>query len=119
MPVPGANLEWSYRLHNRVNEKLEKQRIEKTLGMECFRGLQGLEALSTAECRDSLFSKPSLEVLKKRAIVLSSNPWTERDVLIVCLVLYLHAQGPREPNAEAYFGKSNTNVNVTSEVLQT
>lgn len=69
MPVPGANLEWSYRMHNKVNDKLEKQRIEKTLAMECFPNKDLAAVLQTSECRDNLFSRPSLEVLRKRAVI--------------------------------------------------
>lgn len=123
MPPPGANLEWTYRLHNKVNEKLEKQRLEKTLSMDCFRTANNgslLQSLQSSECREMLFSRPSFEVLRKRAIVLSSNPWSERDILFMALVLYLHAQGPRDNTVEAYFGPDEgQSLNVSPEVLQT
>lgn len=45
-------------------------------------------------CRNVMFNEPSLEVLTKRMILHSTNPWTQMDVMTFLVVLAIHAQGP-------------------------
>jgi predicted O-linked N-acetylglucosamine transferase (SPINDLY family) len=45
-------------------------------------------------CRNVMFNEPSLEVLTKRMILHSNNPWTQMDVMTFLVVMAIHAQGP-------------------------
>lgn len=52
------------------------------------------DELKAQSCRNILFNEPSLEVLTKRMILRSENPWTLLDIMTFVVVLTIHAQGP-------------------------
>lgn len=96
MPSDGLALEWTHRLHNKVNEKLELQRIEKLQQMTEGVPPMVWDILKTTASRNVLFNAPSLEVVTKRCILNGDNPWTEMQVLTILVVLNMHLLGPDE-----------------------
>lgn len=109
MPSDGFALEWSHRLHNRVNEKLELQRIEKL--QQILDGIPeaAWDALKKPMSRNILFNVPSLEVLTKRCILHGDNPWTEMEVLTILVVLNMHAMAADEFKVPDEVAKSLNN----------
>jgi hypothetical protein len=93
MPSDGLALEWTHRLHNKVNEKLELQRIEKLQQMTDGIPSTVWDILKKTPSRNVLFNAPSLEVVTKRCILHGDNPWTEMDVLTILVVLNMSVLG--------------------------
>lgn len=71
-PVTGRGLQWTYDVHTLVNEKLARQRLEKS----------GLKV----PLKD-LFSQPSFEVLQKRLLVNTDELFTWKAISVVLLAL--------------------------------
>jgi hypothetical protein len=100
MPQDEHFFEWTYRLHSKVNSKLELQRIEKlrkianetsnhSNNAQTEMNDAGWAFLQLQSSRNILFSEPSMEILLKRVLVHGDNPWTEMDTLTILVVLNL------------------------------
>lgn len=109
MPGDGLALEWSHRLHNKVNEKLELQRIDKLQQILSDVPESYWDALKKPASRNVLFNVPSLEVLTKRCILNGDNPWTEMEVLKILVVLNMHAMGQDEAKVPDDVSKALSN----------
>ena len=86
-PRVGESFQWTYNLHNLVNRKLEKQRIQKYV----------------PNCKDlkdvnvELFNTPSLEVVKKRQIINSDDslPWSKISTALIAIIMGLMSQAAK------------------------
>jgi len=72
-PITGQGLKWTYDVHTLVNEKLAKQRLEKS-------GVSGVPL-------KDLFAEPSFEVVQKRLLVNSDELFTWKAISVVLLAL--------------------------------
>ena len=72
-PVTGRGLLWTYNVHTLVNEKLARQRLEKS-------GVSGVPL-------KDLFSEPTFEVVRKRLLVNSDELFTWKSISVVLLAL--------------------------------
>ena len=72
-PAIGRGLKWTYDVHTLVNEKLAKQRLDKS-------GVSGVPL-------KDLFSEPSFEVVQKRLLVNSDELFTWKAISVVLLAL--------------------------------
>lgn len=116
MPGDGLALEWSHRLHNKVNEKLEVQRIDKLQQILSDVPESVWDTLKKPSSRHVLFNVPSLEVVTKRCILNGDNPWTEMDVLKILAVLNMHAMGQDEAKVPDDVAKALSNF--TSSLVE-
>ena len=120
LPKQKTSLEWSQKLHNMVNTKLELQRIDKLRDAECL-GLskdnQLWDNLKSTACRNLLQNTPSLEILTKRCILKIDNPWSEYDLLLILTTLFSHAQGPIVKIGKSQADTGSSATAATKEVL--
>jgi hypothetical protein len=81
-PVTGRGLLWTYKVHTLVNEKLARQRLEKS-------GVTGVPL-------KDLFSEPTFEVLQKRLLVNSDELFTWKSISVVLLALTMSNADEKE-----------------------
>lgn len=86
-PTAGNYAEWVYRMHKRVNFKLNNQQIEKALSQVTSVFFRGSIRTFLEKTREILFKEPTFEVVQKRFEMNYEDPVPRRDLMIVLLAL--------------------------------
>ena len=86
-PVPGSYANWVYRMHSRVNSKLESQQMDKALQNVDSAFYRGSIRVFLQKSRNIIYKEPSFEVVEKRFRMNFEDPVPKRDITTILLAL--------------------------------
>jgi hypothetical protein len=89
-PAVGQYALWVYRMHSRVNSKLNRQQIDKALDMVSSIWIRGALRTFLDKTQTILFKEPSFDVVQKRFEMNYEEPVTRKDLMVVLLALATH-----------------------------